>query len=138
LLVHFFVERHAKNLGRRVTQISSETLTRLRDYEWPGNIRELENVVERAVVLARSETLSLPQDFLRSSGARPEKTTRAAIHVAASTLDDVERRHIESVLAERDWTIEGERGAAKVLNIHPNTLRSRMRKLGLKRPTGRA
>jgi len=138
LLVHFFVERHAKNLGRRVTQISSETLARLRDYEWPGNIRELENVIERAVVLARSETLSLPQDFLRSIGARPEKATRAAIHVAASTLDDVERRHIESVLAERDWTIEGERGAAKVLNIHPNTLRSRMRKLGLKRPTGRA
>lgn len=143
LLVHFFVQRYAKALGRRVTQISSDALERLRDYAWPGNIRELQNVLERAVILARSETLTLPGDFMRDvrelrSTAESTKRSRAAVRVSPATLDDVERRHIETVLSERNWTIEGARGAAKVLNIHPNTLRSRMRKLGLKRPSGRA
>jgi len=138
LLVHFFVQKYAKSLGREVSQIPRETLQRLREYAWPGNIRELQNVLERAVVLTRSETLALPGDFAPSLTAQPSKSAARVIRVAMDALDDVERRHIQAVLAERNWTIEGERGAAKVLKIHPNTLRSRMRKLGLKRPTGRA
>jgi formate hydrogenlyase transcriptional activator len=138
LLVHFFVQKYAKSLGRQVSQIPRGTMQKLRDYGWPGNIRELQNVLERAVVLTRSETLSLPGDFAPSPTVEPHKLNGPTVHAAEAALDDVERRHIEAVLAERNWTIEGERGAAKVLKIHPNTLRSRMRKLGLKRPTGRA
>jgi formate hydrogenlyase transcriptional activator len=138
LLVHFFVQKYAKSLGRQVSQISRATMQRLRAYAWPGNIRELQNVLERSVVLTRSDTLSLPGDFAPSATAEPGKVTGPAIRAAMEAMEDVERHHIEAVLSERNWTIEGERGAAKVLKIHPNTLRSRMRKLGLKRPSGRA
>jgi formate hydrogenlyase transcriptional activator len=138
MLAHFFVQRFAKNLGRTITQISRDTLRRLRDYAWPGNIRELQNLLERAVVLARGEILSLPSELLTGPVTEPDASASQSARKEHGTLDEVERRHIEAVLLERNWTIEGERGAAKVLNIHPNTLRSRMRKLGLKRPTGRA
>jgi formate hydrogenlyase transcriptional activator len=138
LLVHFFVQKYAKSLGRKVSQIARETMQRLHAYAWPGNIRELQNVIERAVVLSRTDTLSLPGDFAPSPAPQPSKAAGRLMRAAAEALDDVERSHIEAVLAERNWTIEGERGAAKVLKIHPNTLRSRMRKLGLKRPSGRA
>ena len=138
LLVPFFVQKYAKSLGRQVSQIARATMQRLRAYTWPGNIRELQNVLERAVVLARSDTLSLPGDFAPSAAAEPGKVTGPAIRAAMEAMEDVERRHIEAVLSKQNWTIEGERGAAKVLKIHPNTLRSRMRKLGLKRPSGRA
>jgi transcriptional regulator with GAF, ATPase, and Fis domain len=138
LLVPFFVQKYAKSLGRQVSQIPRATMQRLRAYPWPGNIRELQNVLERAVVLTRSDTLALPSDFAPSPSAEPGKLAGPAIRDAMRAMEDVERRHIEAVLSDRNWTIEGERGAAKVLKIHPNTLRSRMRKLGLKRPTGRA
>jgi formate hydrogenlyase transcriptional activator len=137
LLVKFLLQKFATKLGRPVLQVPAEAMQRLRAYSWPGNVRELQNVIERAVVLAQSNMLALGADFAPPSvpaepGATPPK---AAAPTVDTTLDEVERRHIETALMNRNWLIEGDRGAARALNIHPNTLRNRMRKLGIKRPT---
>jgi len=146
LLVQFFVQKLARKLGRPPMRVPGEVMNRLRAYAWPGNVRELQNVIERAIVLARGAELAIPPEITpavvtaepatsspvsappASGPAAPERPSRAS-------LVDVERRHIEAVLIERNWMIEGERGAAKALALHPNTLRGRMRKLGLKRPS---
>jgi formate hydrogenlyase transcriptional activator len=143
LLTMFFVQKFATKMGRQITQISDETLRRLTGYAWPGNIRELHNVIERAVILSSGKTLVLA-DELRSAPAAntrmatarsgPLETASAPAPRNDDSLDDVERRHIESVLNQTNWMIEGERGAAKILDVNPSTLRSRMQKLGIKRP----
>ena len=125
LLVTFFVQQCAKKLGKKVTQVSEQTMRRLANYSWPGNIRELQNVIERAVILCSGNTLDVELDL---PAAASKTTAPSASH------KDNERRHIESVLEQANWVIEGERGAAKLLGMHPNTLRSRMKKLGVKRP----
>jgi PAS domain S-box-containing protein len=162
LLVSFFLQRFAKKLSKPVKQVSEETMRRLAGYSWPGNIRELQNVIERAILLSPGDTLKLAPDFapplsrasippaddtdiLRTqkphhaaaqageeAGATPALRSATA---SAGSLEDVERRHIESVLNQTNWMIEGERGAAKILNLNPSTLRSRMKNLGIKRPT---
>jgi DNA-binding NtrC family response regulator len=143
--VAFFVQRFAKKLSKPVKRTSEETMLRLTRYPWPGNIRELQNVIERAVVLSKGENLELASDFspvAESATLAAAKTTSDVAEEPASTarenktdsLVDVERRHIESVLTQTNWMIEGERGAAKILNLSPSTLRSRMQKLGIRRP----
>ena len=148
LLVAFFVQRFAKKLSKSVKQASEETMRRLMSYPWPGNIRELQNVIERAVVLSKGENLELAPGFGPpvESSVLPEPKPRSSADPPqddgspitggskAGSLVEVERRHIESVLAQTNWMIEGERGAAKVLNLSPSTLRSRMQKLGIRRP----
>ena len=125
-------------------------MRRLVSYPWPGNIRELQNVIERAVVLSNGESLELGEGFAPASEtkniAKAQSTGNgklsgphegpdfAGADNKSDSLVDVERRHIESVLAQTNWMIEGERGAAKVLNLSPSTLRSRMQKLGIRRP----
>jgi len=141
LLVTFFVQKCAKKLGKQISSVSEEAMRRLTNYSWPGNIRELQNVIERAVILSPGKTLVIA-DELR---AAPAATARVATAKSGpveivptpdnnGSLDDVERRHIESVLNQTNWMIEGERGAAKILDMNPSTLRSRMQKLGIKRP----
>jgi PAS domain S-box-containing protein len=156
LLVSFFLQRFAKKFGKTAKQVSNETMRRLACYAWPGNIRELQNVIERAILLSPGDTLMLAPDFcpapdVRGSrreeaqtevrGQRPEVRNSESLVTSAATggaggasLEDVERRHIESVLNQTNWMIEGERGAAKILNLNPSTLRSRMKNLGIKRP----
>jgi PAS domain S-box-containing protein len=145
LLVAFFVQRFAKKLSKSVRQVTEETMRRLVSYPWPGNIRELQNIIERAVVLSQGDTLQLARDFApltlsptRESEprklAQPESETRKPKLEEPASLTEVERRHIESVLSQTNWMIEGERGAAKVLSLSPSTLRSRMQKLGIRRP----
>ena len=144
LLVAFFVQRFAKKFSKPVKQISEETMRRLVQYPWPGNIRELQNVIERAVVLSQGDTLQLAADFSPASPPQVPvsepgldlskfKIQNSKISEPAS-MTEVERRHIETVLTQTKWMIEGERGAAKILNLSPSTLRSRMRRLGIKRP----
>ncbi len=143
LLVTFFVQKCAKKIGKRITSVSEEAMRRLTGYAWPGNIRELQNVIERAVILSPSETLVLV-DELRATVTAPTHPVEvkiksmeikpAPVAKEGSSLDDVERRHIESVLNQSNWMIEGERGAARILDMNPSTLRSRMQKLGIKRP----
>ena len=127
LLVRFLVERFSARTGRRIEGVSQETMRRLAAYRWPGNIRELENVIERAIILAAGPTL----DFQIDSERPPAP---AAIEdSSASSLEAVERRHILAVLEQTHWIIDGPRGAAGILGLHPNTLRSRLKKLGIAR-----
>jgi DNA-binding NtrC family response regulator len=128
-LVEQFAEITARKVGRPLTAISPGFLERAKSYEWPGNIRELENVVERALLMSRDGTLEahhLPLD----QGTPGEA---AAAPTGSTALEDVERAHIRSVLDRSGWRIEGERGAAALLGLHPSTLRGRMRKLGLRK-----
>jgi len=135
LLVQFFLQKFAKKFGRPIGRIAPETMARLVAYPWPGNIRELQNVVERAVVLARGDTLTIAPDIAPAMPPPSQPVPAPAPDPGGGeSLNEVERRHIEAVLRQKNWTIEGERGAARVLNMHPNTLRSRIKKLGLRRP----
>jgi PAS domain S-box-containing protein len=144
LLTTFFVEKFARQFGKQITGIAQDTMDLLSRYDWPGNIRELQNVVERAVVLSRGPVLKLGADLLPAASVAMAPADEVADlspdHLQShdstgdsSSLEQVERRHIQSVLQKTDWVIEGERGAAKILDLHPNTLRSRMKKLGIER-----
>jgi PAS domain S-box-containing protein len=145
LLTTFFVERFARQLGKQVTGVAQDTMDILSRYDWPGNIRELQNVIERAVVLSRGSVLKLGRDLLPvttepSPDAEivtgvPSNGKQATDKVAGErfSLEQVEKRYILKVLKETEWVIEGQNGAAKILDLHPNTLRSRMKKLGLDR-----
>lgn len=142
LLTAFFVDRFARQFGKQITGIAQETMDLLSRYEWPGNIRELQNVIERAVVLAQGAVLKLGPDFLPVIGTTADRVALIAAdgiteasEAPPSTLEEVEKRHIQSVLEKTLWTIEGDQGAARILDLHPNTLRSRMKKLGIERPT---
>jgi formate hydrogenlyase transcriptional activator len=127
LLVHFLVRLFAGQMGKRVDGVSPETMRRLVAYHWPGNIRELENVLERAVILAAGPIL----DFEIDAERHPTLATTESR--SPRSLEDVERRHILAILEESNWIIEGPRGAAGILGLHPNTLRSRLKKLGIAR-----
>jgi transcriptional regulator with GAF, ATPase, and Fis domain/predicted ATPase len=135
-LVAFFLARFCRKFGKSVNGVSQETMERLIRYRWPGNIRELQNVIERAVVLSSGSVLQLDRDFLPAPGfaATPsEPEPEQAPAERAPALDEVQRLHILDVLARTRGVIEGETGAAKILRLHPNTLRSRMKKLGIRR-----
>jgi len=137
-LVMFFLSRFAKELGKPVEVVSQPTMERLTRYDWPGNVRELANIIERATVLASGRVLELGADLLLLGPARaPGVATPGSDPVAEQplgTLEEMERRHITEVLERTRWVIEGPAGAARVLGLHPNTLRSRMAKLGISRP----
>ena len=110
---------------------SPDTISRLLAYSWPGNIRELENVLERAVILAADPTLRIGADVLPANIeplACPD-----GVSDQPATLEATEKQHILTVLRQTDWVVEGPRGAAKILGLHPNTLRSRLKKLGIRR-----
>jgi formate hydrogenlyase transcriptional activator len=135
-LVMFFVQRHAKRIGRTIEGVSRDSLQRLAAYPWPGNVRELENVIERALVLSQVAVLDIGPDQLPViPGAAPQPTFAepASAPLPSGTLEEVERAHIVATLLKTGWIIEGARGAARLLNMHPNTLRSRMKKLGIER-----
>jgi len=126
-LAECFLAGYARTLGKPLRGVSDESMARLKSYAWPGNVRELQNVIERAAILAQSEVLEIDPSLGSHPSVSPEFTGR--------TLEEVERAHIVSVLKSTDGIIEGARGAATILNLHANTLRSRMRKLGIEKPT---
>jgi transcriptional regulator with GAF, ATPase, and Fis domain len=137
LLVHHCLARCARDLGKQVTEVSRDTMARLEAYEWPGNVRELQNVVERAVVLATGPTLHIDAELFPSAGGgvrAPKAAPPADAGDETLTLEAMQRRHIEAALAQCGWVVEGARGAAAMLDLNPNTLRSRMKKLGIRRP----
>jgi transcriptional regulator with GAF, ATPase, and Fis domain len=148
LLAHFLVNKFAQRIGKRLEGVSARTMRQLQDYTWPGNIRELENVLERAVIVASGPTLNLASDLVpaKAPAASPADDTRTAELEAGSmalakqpggqpqpSLETVERDYILAVLGQTNWMINGPRGAAKVLGLNPNTLRNRMKKLGITR-----
>jgi formate hydrogenlyase transcriptional activator len=141
-LAMFFLDRCSARLGKQMTGISQDTMDRLVSYAWPGNVRELGNLVERAVILSPGSILEVEDGLLpaRASGVVSAPAGRAPGSARASgpapagwrTLEDVDRNHILAVLQETGGIIEGPKGAARILNLHPNTLRHRLRKLGIK------
>lgn len=127
LLAAHFLKRKSGDLGREFNQISPISLEKLHKYSWPGNIREFANVIERSVILSAGPILEVEESFAQSSGAAD----------LGHTLEEVERRYITQVLDETNWVIEGERGAAGVLDLNPSTLRNRMKKLGIRKQTAK-
>jgi len=135
-MVNFFLEQSSKRTGKTAQGVTQETMKRLVDYTWPGNIRELQNVIERGLVLSKCPLLNLDADLLPIS--EPDASSAAnRLSIfgpdATTTLEEVERWHILSVLNKTDWLISGPNGASVILDLHPNTLRSRMKKLGIQR-----
>jgi formate hydrogenlyase transcriptional activator len=123
LLVWRFVEEFSKAFGKLVDSIDKHDLTALQRYSWPGNIRELRNVVERAMIVSTDQHLTIP---LPQSSAATRRSLR---------LVDVEKEHIRGVLESTAWRIRGTGGAAERLGLKPTTLETRMAKLGITRPT---
>jgi transcriptional regulator with GAF, ATPase, and Fis domain len=123
-LVWGFINRRQRALNRRFTRVPASVLAALQRRPWPGNVRELENVIERAMIRSTGDTLLL--DDGPGLGGAPL--------VETGTLEAVERRHIEDALHRCRWRINGQGNAAEVLGLHPNTLRFRMKKLGIRRP----
>jgi formate hydrogenlyase transcriptional activator len=123
LLINHFISLEAKKYNKQLEQISKADMQRLSEYSWPGNVRELKNVIERSVIASEGNTLRLDW-FL-------EETNYAA---SGTTLEDIERQHIIKMLDACHWKINGDNGAAEKLNMHPNTLRSKMKRLGINRP----
>jgi DNA-binding NtrC family response regulator len=126
-LLRHFASRTARRLGRAIDGLSPAFIERARAYDWPGNIRELENLVERALIMTGPGVLDASELFAPPGvAARVEAT-------GGETLEEVERAHISRVLDETSWTVEGDRGAARRLGLNPSTLRGRMRKLGIRK-----
>jgi len=143
LLAKHFVRKHAAQLGRDVTAISSTMLAQLENYDWPGNVRELEGIIQRALISASGPVLELP-DYVEQFSTGRYSTEKAAgengrVHIDGVPkivdLQHAERSHIESALDLSRWVIGGEAGAAARLGIPPSTLRSKMKKLGIVRPS---
>jgi transcriptional regulator with GAF, ATPase, and Fis domain len=140
LLVSAFLLRFARQAGRPIRDVTPEAMEALCTYRWPGNVRELQNVIERSVILARGPLVDLDALPDLSAGAPPTYTddgvapASGALGAQSRTIDEVERGYVAEVLAATSWVIEGERGAARRLGLHPNTLRSRLKRWGLARP----
>src|SRR6516162_4818315 len=130
-LALFLVNKLAARIGKRIDGIDQDTMRRLIAYAWPGNVRELENVIERAVIFAAGPALEIGADVLPASVEPP--ACEPHIPEQPATLEATEREHILNVLGQTGWVVQGSRGAAKILGLHPNTLRSRMKKLGIRR-----
>jgi formate hydrogenlyase transcriptional activator len=126
-LVWFFINRHQRELSRRITEVPPSVMQALQQHSWPGNVRELENVVERAMIASGGNVLQLDDSLA--------VTKLPTAEADGGSLDAVQRLHIESVLEGCGWRINGANNAAERLGIHPNTLRFRMKKLGVRRPT---
>ncbi|PYU28435.1 MAG: Fis family transcriptional regulator, partial [Acidobacteria bacterium] len=125
-LVRYFAQRYARRMNRHIETVSTETIAALERYHWPGNIRELENLIERAVILSPSPVLHIPLSELKSN---PDGHT-----AGLATLAEAEREHILRALEESKWVLGGPKGAAAVLGMKRTTLQSRMQKLGISRP----
>jgi PAS domain S-box-containing protein len=130
LLVHFLLNRYRTRFGKRIDGVTRATMQRLTDYRWPGNIRELENLLERAAILAAEPILEIEPE----QTAPPAAPDIAANEPTSQSMEAIERAHLLSVLQRTNWVIDGDRGAAKVLELHPNTLRSRLKKLSIVKP----
>ncbi len=125
ILANFFLTKYSKKFNKQVRGIAPDAMNRLTNYAWPGNIRELQNLIERAVVVSHGSEMQFDENVLGINvNPRPS---------GDETLENVERNYIVRVLEQTDWVIQGKGGAASILGINPNTLRSRMEKLGIKK-----
>ena len=128
-LVQHFAAKAARKLGKTLEGIAPAFIEQASAYDWPGNIRELENLIERAMIMSDGTRLDAIELFSKASPS--DKASPAA--QADATLEEIERAHIRRVLERTRWAIEGERGAARLLGLNPSTLRGRLRKLGIRK-----
>jgi formate hydrogenlyase transcriptional activator len=144
LIVGFCLRGLSKKLGKELQGFSRDALANMLRYSWPGNVRELQNIVERAAILARGPILELDA-HLAPAPTQPHLAPAAVAQRVSSvpasphdggeqTLHGFERSHILEILKKTSGVVDGPRGAARILGLHPNTLRSRMKKLGIERP----
>jgi len=142
-LVAFYVSQFSKRLGKNIDGVSRESMENLMNYPWPGNIRELQNVIERAVILSKDTIVRLDRDLMlavattkgmETPGSNTAEQPQADPESPKPllTLEEADRSHILAALQRSGGVVDGPKGAAKILNVHPNTLRHRMRKLGIK------
>jgi PAS domain S-box-containing protein len=127
MLVHHFIASESGKYGKSFTQVTHAGMQRLLEYEWPGNIRELKNVIERAVIVSEGSVIKF--DWWESSAPAQENFKNED-----NRLERIERDHILVVMERCNWKINGENGAAETLAMNPNTLRSKMKRLGIVRP----
>jgi formate hydrogenlyase transcriptional activator len=142
LLVRHFVQQFSRRLSKNIDTIPSETMTTLIKYPWPGNIRELQNVIERAVILTKGPSLKVPSGDLRVPDNLPVLAATAPVNHTPpeagpnrnmrAVLDDAERQQILTALEDNNWTVSGPNGAAARLGMKRSTLQSRMQKLGIR------
>jgi DNA-binding NtrC family response regulator/ligand-binding sensor domain-containing protein len=125
LLVKHFLKKYNTKVGKELQLISKEMMERLQSYDWPGNVRELENIIERAVVTSTGKKLLIGNWLTHSSAQTSSKIL---------PLEEMEKRYIIDILEMTEWKVSGEKGAAKILDINPQTLVSRMKKLGIQKP----
>jgi PAS domain S-box-containing protein len=128
LLVKHFCQKHEGKIGKKINNVSPAVMKVLMEYNWPGNIRELENIIERALIFSKGDTLEygdwLPmpkQDDIKGSSDK------------LLPLEEMERQHIIAALEKTNWKVSGEKGAAKILGLNPTTLEARMKKMGIMR-----
>ncbi|MBL8991481.1 MAG: sigma 54-interacting transcriptional regulator [Phycisphaerae bacterium] len=132
ILAAFFATTLAAAVGKKFEGIEPESMERLRAYRWPGNIRELRNVLERAVILCSGPVLRIDAEAAGGGAGGAPGAGRGSMDGAGLTLDEMERRHIAEALRRTGGAIAGPKGAAKALGVPPSTLRSRMARLGMK------
>ena len=125
LLAHHFLNINAKKQGKTIKTISESDLGKLKAYHWPGNIRELENIIERGVILTSGRQLQVPDAGFAATAGNPDSTILP--------LEENERLHILRAMQKTGGQVAGPGGAAELLVIHPNTLRNRMKKLGIQK-----
>jgi DNA-binding NtrC family response regulator len=131
LLANYFVQRFKSEFGKNISRIDRTSMKALIGYRWPGNIRELEHVIERAVLISEDSILQIPPLSGMSREAASSENPKA--HVGrARTLAEAEREHISEVVQMTKGLIAGKGGAAEVLGVPASTLRNRMKKLGIK------
>jgi formate hydrogenlyase transcriptional activator len=139
MLVRHFAHQFSRRMKKNIEDISTETMEALTRYDWPGNIRELQNLIERAVILSTGPTLDVPVAALNgrrtTAASAPGSADGPGAAHGGETLEDADRRHIIAALERTRWVIAGPNGAAARLGIKRSTLQFRMRKLGIVRPT---
>lgn len=127
-LVQYFTNKYASKMGKEIDTIPKRLIEKMMNYSWPGNVRELEHIIERSVIISSGPALSVVDHFENDVSTAPKKDMM-------KDLATLERDHIEEVLRQTNWKIEGPGGAAAILNIHPSTLRFRLKKLDIVRPS---
>ena len=136
-LVEHFVQRFAKRQGKSIERIPDEVMDALKSHHWPGNIRELQNMIERAVILTSGSELNLPPPITRDTESRAVRTLTPDVRcTAVRTLADAERAHITEALLRKNWVVSGPQGAAAELGLKRTTLSAMMQRLGISRSCG--
>ncbi|MBI3195678.1 MAG: sigma 54-interacting transcriptional regulator [Ignavibacteriae bacterium] len=131
LLTKYFIDRFSKIMNKKIEAITSEALHILKGYSFPGNVRELENLIQRAVILCGGEVITDEHVTLHSLTKRNMSGKTFLSDHTTMTLEEMEKKYILSVLEKTNWKISGDQGAAEILGMHPNTLRSKMTKLSI-------